>query len=688
MSKFAKSWIRIVWVYMLSLVFISGIFYFAIPELLCYPPDSTDNEFQVLVNDLTYTQQFIGILVLVLIVAYMLLLINYIRVKKTRKKLLDQKVSGSINSKDYYSLAQMVLKIPKHIAIAEILVPILMVIASFSLMDSSIDGKLFVTIKVTMLFFSLLALTATLAYIFSKNMFSQMLIGIHGEIIDKADIGDDFKKHVDRTSIMNVILIITIPLFTISGFVTAFVAYSEFTLETGDLNYSLYNGELEELEISKSADEPVLYLEEKLSDVEMQHDQDTYFIINPEGEVITGNGSSITTFFIEYLHLVAPTQVGYENRTYDFYGIDTQGVTRTVDINGEEWVIGIKYMLQSTNALMSILVTFFGLFVINLTLIIYFSKYISNDIKRISTQLSKLYTDSSKVHDIYKLPIISNDEIGDLAHDFNKIQQLTKQNIDKIYSSQETLMEKERLASLGQLIGGIAHNLKTPIMSISGAAEGIRDLVDEYKSSVEDEEVTPEDHYEIADEIIEWIEKVKSHAEYMSDVITAVKGQAVSFNNTEIMSFTIDELLKRIEILMKHELKYSRMYLNTELKVDAKMVVEGDVNTLIQIINNLISNSIQAYGDRIEETIDMIVETDEQGNLMISIRDYGPGLPKKVQEKLFKEMITTKGKKGTGLGLYMSYSTIKAHFNGDMVADTSDKGTTFKIIIPVEIKEK
>lgn len=70
--------------------------------------------------------------------------------------------------------------------------------------------------------------------------------------------------------------------------------------------------------------------------------------------------------------------------------------------------------------------------------------------------------------------------------------------------------------------------------------------------------------------------------------------------------------------------------------------------------------------------------------MVISIKDYGSGLPDKVKDKLFTEMITTKGKNGTGLGLYMSYSTIKAHFGGDITFESSlGKGTTFNVILPV-----
>ena len=135
---------------------------------------------------------------------------------------------------------------------------------------------------------------------------------------------------------------------------------------------------------------------------------------------------------------------------------------------------------------------------------------------------------------------------------------------------------------------------------------------------------------------------------------------------------------------MKHELKNALIYLNIKLLTDENIQIEGDVNSLVQVINNMISNSIQSYNGEPNKNIDMIV-TKENNNLIISIQDYGSGIPKKVKDKLFKEMITTKGKNGTGLGLYMSYSTIKAHFNGDIKMESEEgKGTLLKIIIPVK----
>ena len=257
------------------------------------------------------------------------------------------------------------------------------------------------------------------------------------------------------------------------------------------------------------------------------------------------------------------------------------------------------------------------------------------------------------------------------------------EDMQKIKDAQETLMESERLSSLGQLIGGIAHNLKTPIMSISGAAEGLTDLVKEYDSSIDDPEVNSQDHHDIAKDMFSWIEKIKEYTEYMSDIITAVKGQAVTLSETENVSFDLDELVKSVNILMKHELKSAVVYLNIHMNVDSKTTINGDVNSLVQVINNMISNAIQAYNGKEGENIDLILEK-QNNNLIISVKDYGSGLPEKVKNKLFKEMITTKGKNGTGLGLYMSYSTIKAHFNGDITFESeANKGTTFNITLPL-----
>lgn len=292
-----------------------------------------------------------------------------------------------------------------------------------------------------------------------------------------------------------------------------------------------------------------------------------------------------------------------------------------------------------------------------------------------------------------------------------------KNDIEQIKNNQSILMEKERLATLGAMIGGVAHNLKTPIMSIAGATEGLEDLVNEYKNSVGDPEVTVDDHHAIANDMMEWVTKIRSYDGYMSDIITAVKGQAVNMNENQDESFTVDELLSRVNILMKHELKNGQVALNEDVSIDNSVKFNGNVNSLVQVINNLISNAIQAYppidpaditsatgssfikgngadngsgksiGQKISNittsrTIDLIISSKDD-KILIQVVDHASGMPDEVKSKLFKEMITTKGHNGSGLGLFMSFSTIKGNFHGNMTFESElGKGTTFNITLP------
>ena len=258
--------------------------------------------------------------------------------------------------------------------------------------------------------------------------------------------------------------------------------------------------------------------------------------------------------------------------------------------------------------------------------------------------------------------------------------------VDKKYNERHSiLMEQERLASLGQLIGGIAHNFKTPITSIADGLEEIKELALEYDSSIEDENVKENDHHRIAAEMREWVKKIRPHCAYMSDIISAVKGQAVNCNESSAGSFVIKDLINRVQILMNHELKKHQCHLNIDNRVDEMTEIKGEINNLVQVMNNLISNAIEAYGGK-SGNIDVVLDKTTKG-LEITVRDYGCGIPEKVKSKLLKEMITTKGDKGTGIGLYISYSTIKGKFAGTMYIESEEgKGTTVKINIPLTKK--
>lgn len=681
MKKNKKNWIKLLLLYNIINLTFTFLFFPLVTQILSYPPNSINNILQIDINGLTYNQQYLIIIILSLFIENLFLFFFI----KTINKLQDNisKINNSDVTNLYYELAKKVFNIPLKIYLIQVLIPTIAIAVTFS----SLNGDILITLKVCAVFFSIFTLIASVAYIFSKKILNNILITIFYEATKTNILDTNFKKYLKRSTIMNSVFMVAIPMSIVTSLFVSLIAYSTLINEKGDLTYQIYEQHLSQMDSSYygSNNQIINILENTLSKIDVVTPNDTYFILTPDNNSITSDNKNLSEFFIKYIKYIS-IDINHNNRTYDFYGQDYQGVFKIINVNNVNWIIGFRYCLSSGNMALSSCITVISLLLLNIILLTYCSKFISFDINRVSNALDKISNLKNDDYLNYKLPITSNNEIGDLVQSFGKIQILNKNYISKIHDSQDKLMEKERLASLGQLIGGIAHNLKTPIMSISGAAEGLKDLVNEYDSSIEDSEVTFNDHHEIAKDMQKWISKIKEYDEYMSDVITVVKGQAVTLSEDQEINFTIEELVKRVNILMKHELKNALIDMNVNTFDNNELEIHGNINSLVQVINNLISNSIQAYNGQTNKKIDLLVKTQDT-HLIISVTDYGSGISKEVQDKLFKEMITTKGKNGTGLGLFMSYSTIRAHFNGKMTVESElNKGTTFNIILPIANK--
>ncbi len=648
----------------LGLIVLTAIYYFLIPTILNYPKGTYATNFQLEVENTNYLSQVLSIAFAIFAV------FAIVTFWKTRflikySDLLKNPTNYSIEEINY--VRNKLFTAPYSILVLNIVIPsiALTVIHAYTIHQFSIT-----TLKLFILVFSLMTLYVTSVFIYTCNVFKKILIKL------PYDNTTGLKKSTLKKRLFFNIL----PLILISILFTSLLGYSLVSIKTGNSVFETYHNTLYYFKkyntFSSFSD-----LLQKLQTINITSKDDFLFIKTSDNDYLDINGEEIqvSNFFHKYLNELSAANDG---RVYEYYGIDCQGATIDIEIDGTIYTIGIYFSILSIDVLIYFSIAFIILVLINIIILTLFAESLSNDINIISNSFMDM-TKNTDTSVMRPLALTSNDEFGNLIISYNKIQELTKHNVEQLHDNQETLMERERLASLGQLIGGIAHNLKTPIMSISGAAEGLTDLVKEYDTSISDPEVNDEDHHEIAKDMLVWISKIKTHTEYMSDIITAVKGQAVTLTNEEDISFTVGELIKRVDILMKHELKNALTYLNISMKVNESTIIHGDVNSLVQVINNMISNSIQAYGGKTEQTIDLTVEKNNH-KLIISIKDYGPGMPKNVKDKLFKEMITTKGKNGTGLGLYMSYSTIRAHFNGNITVESEEgKGTTFYIILPL-----
>lgn len=695
--------ISIVYAVIITIVAIG--FYPLIPLILNFPPGTVNTDFQIKMQSSNYIQQFFAITLFILL--FGIIFLKYkLKFINEWSSLIERNDEESIEKLAY--IRRKCLTLPYSIYIIQIIVPTAIVFILHSIIDKGIG---ITTIKIVALIFSFITLAAVVTHIFSKKIFTQILFKTYKKYED---------KEVKRINLRNKIFLQILPIFIVAVLFTSLIGYSRLTKEKGDLIYDSYNQQL----ISKSANinkvKDASDIQKVLKKIELKNPSDCTFIISPNNKVLTSDGSILNDFFLSYLRELSPQHGG---RIFDAYASDIQGASIRIGDQKNSWILGVKYEVTSNATVAFFFISFIILLGLNSLILSYFSKSLADDISMVAKGLSEI-AEGGDVENAKPLPVTSNDEIGDLVRAFNKIQELEvahieeikkttlqlnekneeltalnqemiatnealSDNMEMLKQTQDQLVESERLASLGQLIGGIAHNLKTPIMSIAGGIEAVEELASEVEEDTIAGTLEKQDYIEISKEIKDWIVKIKEHQAYMSDIITTVKGQAVQMNVSAIADFDLDELLKRIEILMKHELKQAYCTMNVDVQVDRSIKVKGEINNLIQILNNLIANAIQAYDEKGGE-IEFSV-TKEKNNVKFSIKDSGKGIPKEVQEKLFNSMVTTKGKNGTGLGLYMSYSTIKGHFGGNMWFESEEgKGTTFYVTVPLlgENKEK
>jgi len=240
-------------------------------------------------------------------------------------------------------------------------------------------------------------------------------------------------------------------------------------------------------------------------------------------------------------------------------------------------------------------------------------------------------------------------------------------DITELKKSQNAMIEQERLASLGQLAGGMAHDINTPIATIR---MGIDFFNGKYPYTEQEEKM---------------LSAMKISASKITEIVESVRNQIRNTGESQKTDFLLSKVIDNIKILVNNELEKNRCKLLVNM--DEEINLYGDFGKLSQVIMNIVMNAIQAYnGEHGEVKVSAYTESD---NAVISIIDNAGGIPQKIADGLFKEILTTKGTKGTGFGLYFAKSMVRAEFNGDITFETEEgKGTAFYIRIPIKKEEQ
>jgi GAF domain-containing protein len=278
--------------------------------------------------------------------------------------------------------------------------------------------------------------------------------------------------------------------------------------------------------------------------------------------------------------------------------------------------------------------------------------------------------------------------VGIAMHNADAYQKLQAALTD-LKSAQEQLVQQEKLASLGQLAAGIAHEIKNPLNFVNNFSEVNTELIDEMKQEIDKGNM--DEAKAIATDIKENQEKITHHGKRADAIVKSMLQHSRSSTGvkepTDLNALS-DEYLR----LAYHGLRAKDKSFNATMKTDFDATL-GKINVIPQdigrVILNLITNAFYAVdekkkklGDGYEPTVSVSTKKIN-GMVEVSVRDNGKGIPKKLINKIFQPFFTTKPTgQGTGLGLSLSYDIIKAH-GGELNVETKEgEGTRFIIILP------
>lgn len=262
-----------------------------------------------------------------------------------------------------------------------------------------------------------------------------------------------------------------------------------------------------------------------------------------------------------------------------------------------------------------------------------------------------------------RIPVRTKDEIGTLATAFNEMTLSLKESRQKLEESYHVLAQKEKLASLGELTSGIAHELRNPLSTIINSAQ-----------IVANPERSQEQRNRFAGYILE-------EAKRLSETLTSFLKFA---RPSEPKLVTIDpkKILTKTAMLFDYELQKTGIALQLDC-IEPLPEILCDPDQMHQVLLNLLLNARDALVEsKKSEAKITILATSLNQTFTISVIDNGPGIPPENLEKIFNPFFSTK-ETGTGLGLPTVFQIMKLHGGQVRVKSEVDKGTTFELLLPM-----
>ena len=371
---------------------------------------------------------------------------------------------------------------------------------------------------------------------------------------------------------------------------------------------------------------------------------------------------------------------------------------------GDDWVnVVLGQSKKNYQAVLKNVITSFISMMIGITIVlVILSLIISLVLLKPLNRLLEALRNKDPGEELVELPIETSTELGLLTQKFNELfkkvfnaQKSLKTNIvelkdvnTEIKGTQTKLVHNEKMASLGQLVAGVAHELNNPIGFIYSNMGHLRDYTNGLVRIIEEGNGDQEKISALKDELDydfmikdlpKLIQSCEDGAKRTRDIVLGLRNFS-RIEEAKLKEVDITEGIDRTLDLLKGELKSKVSVVKKYAKAPLINCYPGQLN---QVFMNIIVNSIHAIEDRGELTIQ--TKITENKFIEISFKDSGKGIGKEAIEKIFDPFFTTKDiGKGTGLGLSISYGIVQKHEGTIKVNSKVGEGTEFVITLPIE----
>lgn len=277
-----------------------------------------------------------------------------------------------------------------------------------------------------------------------------------------------------------------------------------------------------------------------------------------------------------------------------------------------------------------------------------------------------------------RIEIRGRNEISSLGVSFNQMQDRLQDTmrslelaIKRLHEKQEQLVEAEKLASLGRIAAGVAHEINNPLAIVNEKAGLMQDIMEMSGDSQNKEKFS-----NLIDGIIGSVNRCRA-------ITHRLLGFARKMDVT-IETMDLNESIRAVKEFLGKEILFKSIRFEMNL-MEGLPKINSDKGQLEQVFLNIMKNAI----DAVEEggLVTVSTGTKDEDTVCVSIRDNGTGIPDDKLEQIFEPFFTTKGReKGTGLGLFVSYGIMKKLGGSIIVESGVDKGTAFIIDIPVSLR--